>query len=176
MWFQACCLRTKTCLYIKKCIRLRASKIIVLMGLKLHNALYPSIEVLLAEAIGISTMIASKKWVMAKIRWVIDFLVFMFFSFWISFLFSVSLTNLRMQIQKILSASIKFIVFHSVEYDLPISKGSPENTIGGATHEALLDQNIQLFWLRSFPNDRFHGECQPDLTIRTNYLPVHRQL
>jgi hypothetical protein len=51
------------------------------MGLKLHNALYPSMEALLAEAIGISTTIASKKWVMAKIRWVIDFLFFMFSPF-----------------------------------------------------------------------------------------------
>ena len=51
------------------------------MGLKLHNALYPSMEALLAEAVGMSTAIDSEKWMMVKIRWVGDFLVFMFFPF-----------------------------------------------------------------------------------------------
>lgn len=49
--------------------------------------------------------------------------------------------------QRILSASMKFIDLHAVELDLPISEGSPDNTIGGATLEAPLDLNIQLLWL-----------------------------
>ena len=58
-----------------------ANKIRVLIGEKLHRDLYPSRDALLAEARGMSVTIARLEWTAVKIRWVGDFLAFIFISF-----------------------------------------------------------------------------------------------
>jgi len=53
----------------------------VLIGVKLHRALYPSRDALLADASGMSVTIARLEWTAVKIRCVGDFLSFIFVSF-----------------------------------------------------------------------------------------------
>ena len=54
---------------------------IVPYGAKLHSALYPSRETLLADELGMTVMIAREKWTIAKMRCVGDVFSFILFSF-----------------------------------------------------------------------------------------------